>query len=362
MKKIFGITALFCTTLFQLKPITYTNKTYMAIPTPHYHLPMKYTSWHRILKQGSSSENPWGGTLLATPFYRATSNNGKLGKYFGTNYKSTLKIDIPRETTDIQNDLIMHRYDDYPSLQGTLKIDPKHTSYGIYLSYNQELENLHKGLFFRVNLPIEHVENDLRATAIQTKYLGKSILDYFSGGYSNDDANNLQAALTHAKICGIQGSTGVADIELLLGWKLAEKKEHEVEGSIKVIVPTGSSPNGEYMFESLVGNGSHWGIGFNCNTSMNIMKSETSSMEFIASLDYTYLLKGDEKRTLGFRNLVLLCLGRRSWENGSLPTRQRLDTRCFRHTRKQGPRTCLIRLPSKQYNNRFWILILWSRR
>ncbi|MBU1008187.1 hypothetical protein KKA53_03865 [Candidatus Dependentiae bacterium] len=286
----------------KLFPIIYTNKTYMAIPTPHYYLPMKYTSWHRILKQGSKSEKPWENTLLATPFYHNSNNEGKLGKYFGTNFKSKLKVSLPSETTDLQSDNIMHRYDDFPSLDGTLCIKPSHTTYGIYLSYNQELSNIHKGLFLRVNIPFEHVENDLHATATQTKHLGKGILDFFSGAYSNVDPNNLQDALTHAKICGSQGKSGIADIELLLGYKLAEKKEHEISGSVKLIIPTGGRPQGEYLFESVVGNGKHWGIGTNLNASMNIVKNETSSLECLIFLEYTYLFKSDEKRTLGFRN------------------------------------------------------------
>lgn len=306
MKKSFiriaVLVALSLANIINLSPIIYTNKTYMALPTPHYYLPMKYTSWHRILKQGSKSDNPWGGSLLAAPFYHTSNNDTKLGKYFGTNFKNKLKVSFPSETTDLQNDNIMHRYQDYPTLDGMLCFKPEHTAYGIYFSYNQELNNIHKGLFLRVNVPLEHVENDLHATATQTKYRGKGILDYFSGAYSNDDPDNLQDPLCAAKICGSQGSSGIADIELLLGYKMVETKEHEVAGSLKIIVPTGGRPSGEYLFESVVGNGKHWALGANLNAAMNIVKRETSSLECLIFLEYTYLFKGTEKRTLGFRN------------------------------------------------------------
>jgi hypothetical protein len=151
-----------------LAPVTYTNKTFMALPTPHHYLPMKYSCWHRILKQGSSGKTPWGAALHFAPFYRMSNNATGLGKYFGTNNKNVIKVGITSPDSDLRSDLILRKsgYSTVAEMtfRGTIKLSPKHTSYGLYFSYYQELNNITDGLFLQVNLPIQNVENDLRAS------------------------------------------------------------------------------------------------------------------------------------------------------------------------------------------------------
>jgi hypothetical protein len=243
------------------------------------------------------------------PFYHTSNKEGGMGKYFGTNNKNTLKIDVAAEGTDIQNSLIVHQKDS-PStlaLRGNLTLKPRHTTYGAYLSYNQELNNIQKGLYIQLGIPLVHVENDLhptvtneRKTNINGEYQG--IMDFFTGCYTNNATVNTQSALTHAKLrCG-DGKSGIADVELTIGYKFAEKEDHLVCGNINFVFPTGNKSNGEYLFPAIVGNGRHWGVGFSFNGSMNITRSKTSSLEFLFDVDYRYLFKNTQKRTIGFRN------------------------------------------------------------
>ena len=289
-------------------PIMYTNKTFMTIPTPHYYLAMKYTTWHRMLTQGSSAKDSWGGTLQVVPFYKTSNNSGKLGKYFGTNDKNILTIDAFGPDTDVQNNLILHQGSGGAiTLAGKLKLDPKHTAYGALVTYNQNLDSIHRGLFFRINIPFEHVKYDLHATVTdETKEIvgtsSKGILDFFSGQYQQTTAGKLQSKLTHAKIKDMESKSGIADLELMLGAKLVERAEHEVTGAIKVFVPIGNRPSGEFLYQAIVGNNRHWGVGGQIDASMNIYKSEDHSLECILCLDYVYFFKSDEIRTLGYRN------------------------------------------------------------
>lgn len=279
-----------------LAPIIYTNKTFMNIPTPHTFLPMKYSTWHRIIKQGSSADTPWNATVHVAPFYHNSNNKGKMGKYFGTNNKNVLTVGRFGPNTDIQGNLIIHA--NSPSdPAGELKLDPEHTAYGAYFSYHQKLEGIHKGLFLQVNVPLEHVENDLHMSTTVS-----DILNYFKGDYEVTSGATKQEKLTHAKLDNLRSKSGVADIEVMLGYKLADKKEHEVNGAIKLQIPTGNRPTGEYIFDAIVGNNRHWGLGGQFDASMNISKGDDYSLEFITHLDYMYFFKADEKRTLGYRN------------------------------------------------------------
>lgn len=277
----------------------------MSIPTPHSYLPMKYTTWHRALKQGSNAKDSWGSTIQAVPFYRTSNRSGKLGKYFGTNDKNILTVDAFGPDTDIQNNLVIHQAS--TTLKGKLKLDPKHTAYGALLSLNQNLDGIHRGLFFRINIPIEHVEHDLRASVTDETKISQSgnlkgILDFFKGLYEQTEATEIQTKLTHAKIKSLDSRSGIADLELMLGAKLVERQEHEVTGALKIFIPTGSRPSGEFLYQAIVGNNRHWGVGGEFDASMNIYKSEEHSLECILHLDYTYFFKSDEMRTLSYRN------------------------------------------------------------
>lgn len=304
MKKLITLTLLLAIPDCIYSIIT-TNKTFMSVPTANSYVPVKYTTWHRILKQGSSSESPWHGTLQVAPFYKRSNNCGKLGKYFGTNFKNVLNVSSVGSDTDIQNDLIIH--DITTTLTGKLKLEPRQTDYGAIISYNQELNNIHDGLFLRINLPVQHIEHDLHATVTDERKIVlsgscKGILDYFSGNYVNLNNPNKQDKLTSAKISCIDTHTGIADLELILGYKLADKKEHQLTGALKLLLPTGNRPSGEFLFPAIVGNNRHWGFGAYLDSSMNVVKGENYCLECLLYVDFIYLFKSDEKRTLGFRN------------------------------------------------------------
>jgi hypothetical protein len=238
-----------------------------------------------------------------------------MGKYFGTNYKNVLQIDAFGPNTDVQNNLIIHRQNPAAEaaggnpiiLKGKLELKPEHTAYGVYLSYNQELGSINKGLFFQINLPVVHVKNDLHAKVTdETREIftgtPMGVLDFFSGNYTQTALTEKQAALTHAKIGGVDSHTGLADIELMIGYRMADREEHQLSGSIKIILPTGNRPTGEFLYQAIVGNNRHWGLGGNLDASMNVIKGEYYSLECLLRLDYMYVFKSSEKRTLGFRN------------------------------------------------------------
>lgn len=306
MKKSLLIVALLGILHPTLQAIEYTNKTYMAIPTPHYYLPMRYTSWHRILKQGSNKKDAWDSKVQAVPFFYASDNSIGLGKYFGTNYKNNVVVGHTSPIADIKTEFIIHNYNGTSEIEGCLGLHPKHTEYGVYLSFHQELENVNKGFFVEVNLPIESVENDLRVTIgdenkEDIEGVLSGICEYFFGKFNQTSDKNRQDYLRCAKLGCAHEQTGIADIEVIVGQDLVEKPEHTITGAIKVILPTGNKPCGEYLFPSVVGNGGHWELGAQINGSSNITKGAEYSLEALFSINYNFAFSSNEHRTLGYR-------------------------------------------------------------
>jgi hypothetical protein len=302
VQKIVTLVVSICT-FIPLFSIDYTNKTFMALPTPHYYTAMKYTSLHRILKQGPNNKTPWGATMQFVPFYHMSGNNLGLGKYFGTNFKNWVHFDTETSDADLQSDLIYHASGrTSPDMVGTIKLNPKHSSYGLYFSYNQELNNISNGLFCEVNIPVQQVENDLRVSVTdEIKGNAGGLCDYFTGRLIQTATKNKQEGLDFLRMCGPQSQSGIADIELLVGYKFTEKEECEVSGAIKIVAPTGNKASPCYLFPPVVGNCRHWGLGAQIKGSLNILKGADYSLECLFNLDLTYLFRADETRTLGYR-------------------------------------------------------------
>ncbi len=146
---LFTATILF-TYINQANAITYTNKTFMSLVTPHYYNPMKETTSHRLIKQGSSDENKWGASLIATIFHSSSNNSVGLGKYFGDYYRNTINIGKPdKPGIDFQASLIAHKTTGDTPLAGKLTLNPVNKNYGVYFSYHQELDEIHKNLFLQ---------------------------------------------------------------------------------------------------------------------------------------------------------------------------------------------------------------------
>ena len=315
-----------------LAAITHTNKTFLMPRSIHSYLSMRNSTFHRLLKQSSSNAEAWGGHLQAAGFYSDANNRVGLGEYFGTFNKS--EVTIGQYYTDIDHLFIFHRsgyywepyfnyedatsskeerrytpaeHDRRPSISGTLKLHPKFSRHGVLFTYQQDLDHIYKKVFVSVDIPLMHVATDIGESADNNNndsYTKKSFLDYFSGCYAQQGsewAANLQDPLTHAKLDGPHSSTGIADIKVALGYKIVERENYELNGAIHAILPTSSAPDGKSLFEPVVGNGDHWGLGFGLNGSLNIYRSDETVWEFLCNLEYTFLFKSDEVRTLGYR-------------------------------------------------------------
>ena len=130
-----------------------------------------------------------------------------------------------------------------------------------------------------------------------------SFLDYLSGNVENSDARDKQEPLKYAKIDGAShSSTGIADVEVMLGYTFWFKNRIRKDFHISMIIPTGKTPKGEYLFEPVHGNGHHWGVGVGFDACLTLWdcKDADKSIELLVVGKYKYLFEGREKRTLDF--------------------------------------------------------------
>ncbi len=290
-----------------------TNKTF-TLPRSHgVNLAMEYTTWNELLQ--TKDDDRFGANFQIVPFYQDSSESDGLGKYFGYknlnvfNIKSINHVVSPFDAAkDIDYQYVTHRSVDIAHTNAQVKYDPEQEAYGVRIDYYQDLEKILTGLYLKVVIPIVHVENDMRlSVTADTGFLGakvnglNKVIRYFNGDYSvAAGEHDAQKALTHAKMKGDNDTTGVADIDIVLGYKFLDKEKYHMSINLGLTIPTGDDADGDYLFEAIVGNGNHWALGFGLDFGAKLWEDGDQNIKIAAAMNYRYLFESTEKRTIGF--------------------------------------------------------------
>jgi len=183
-----------------------------------------------------------------------------------------------------------------------LTLCPEHKAIGVTFDYRQDLKCLLKGLFLEVHVPVTHVKNTL---GMKTSGAEAEELSKFLQGTRNEigvGEVNAFKNLTAAKMSPcFRSETGVADVDVKLGYQFAAKCGWNGALNLGVTIPTGNEPDAEYVFDAIVGNGGHVGFGFGVDLHGKLWKSEDCdhSLKMNVAMNYRYLFRDGECRTLG---------------------------------------------------------------
>lgn len=319
----------------------HTNKTFLMPRPTGVDLPMEYNTWEELVNRKSHNDK-FGGHLQVVGFYYGSSNDGEIGKYFGVNNKSSFvmtealnarNVNASTVTTDLDLGYFLHdnagliygdSTTDARTPEATISLDPEHDAYGARFDYYQNLDCLLKGLFLKFDLPIVCVENDAKlrvsnaavgeGAAVTDADLKTRLEQFFRGEYEHTTADNAQSKLTRALYKGSQSETGVADIDLAIGYKFLNKESYYASLALAITIPTGNDADGTYMFEPIVGNGQHFGLGGNLEGMVKVWGDCDQNIKMHLKVNYRYLFESSEHRTLGIQNTT----GTRNWGHFSL--------------------------------------------
>jgi hypothetical protein len=128
----------------------------------------------------------------------------------------------------------------------------------------------------------------------------KSLGDYLTGCLVNTNSLAKQAALCKGKIHNGKSETGVADIDIILGYNFLYEPTRHVNINVGVTIPTGNTPDSEYLFEPVVGNAGHWALGCGLDSAFQIWSNTDSSLDVLFAFNYRYLFSSTERRIPGF--------------------------------------------------------------
>ena len=191
----------------------------------------------------------------------------------------------------------------------TITFAPQTTSYGLELGYVQCLSKIVDGLHLSISLPIEKVENNMNlavtgganandASAL-TQFFAGSLAAAQTAGYLNAGANmSGQGQLTKGLIKGVQSATGIADIDVAVGYDFLREENWTAGLNIAMSIPTGNTPTGQYLFEPIYGNGGHFELGLGGRVAGKLWHEGDQHIGLSVQADYRYGFKANETRTL----------------------------------------------------------------
>ena len=391
------------------------NKTHMTPRSHGVNLALEYTDgWRDLL--GRKAKDSFGGNFQLGFFYEASTEGYQTGRYFspnitksngnsntpcpstctpcgdapacnlftwGTHLGSEID-DIDRFAVDTDLNLrcfvhlplesILTQIDgadqganfstvlnrQYTNASQALKMDRR--TYGFMLNYHQDLSCLYKGLYFKVNLPIAHVENRIKCCletsdwtiagentedgtnpvsfSIAGNDIKTMIQDFLDGDKvtvplkkwtvtDNGSTEELADVVLQERLCGCtipcgcetscetvcpstcnpcdtpksnkrhKSKTGIADIDVQIGYNLLNKAAYHHTIAFGFTIPTGSGPGTHRIWDAQVGYNDHWGVGFSCNGDVRLWNDENQNLVLFHALNYRYLFSDCETRCLG---------------------------------------------------------------
>jgi len=274
-------------------------------------------------------KNAFGADISANVFLKQNHNESAMGKYFagGVDGDADRLVDgtitvakadaISTQSlysSDIEHDDTKNIAGNALGMTGTMALKPRHQEFGVTLAWKQCLDAVVEGLWLDVKTAVVNVETDVNpAVTADTKSaantgavnaVGKGVLDYFDGSVTTTFQNALAKQLITTKA---HNETGLANVQVDLGYNFITDADSTVSGSLAVVVPTGNTAKSINMFEPIIGKGGdHWAIGAGLNTDFNVWKSEDKkhSVNFSATAAYKYYFEAKQTRTLGVHNHV----------------------------------------------------------
>lgn len=94
-------------------------------------------------------------------------------------------------------------------------------------------------------------------------------------------------------------TTAFGELQMILGWNFLAKENYHLGIGALAAAPTGTRPNGEYVFQPVVGNGKHWELGAQITGHVLFLNNEETDTSYGLYMEayITHLFKARQTRT-----------------------------------------------------------------
>lgn len=283
---------------------TWIDNTFFMQKSQGLNTPIQLSPWHKAIFQEPVGD---GVIVSASPFFNYSFNRYELGRYFFPNGTNTIMV--ASQSSSVAADVDPSNLGLPSDFSGKLTFCPEQRNIGLYLNLFQNLDNYISGLFWSASFPIVSCNSYLSATEIisnaGTPASGApiSILQALSGGQNNA---TWTQGLRYGKIDNRHHSkVGIADIDVKVGFRFFDRPSYKLGANLNLIIPSGTHAEDRYLFEPMIGNSRHIGIGIGLDGSYNLFNYNNSPRKYIRTLSHQrliYLIDHRENRILGVKN------------------------------------------------------------
>ena len=188
-------------------------------------------------------------------------------------------------TTRGDYDLIADHFGLSPYFQSRVKLEPSIRNGMLNFDFYCGLDGITKGLYVQGHIPAvwtrwfyqlcEELEPTSENTDFEAGYMGDGEVPVGATCFKEAIAGctksfgDMQDPMRYGKIspCPLT-KRGVADLHLFVGYDFVSRETSHAGLNLRIVIPTGNRPNGEYLFEPIIGNGRHveLGVGFTGHT------------------------------------------------------------------------------------------------
>lgn len=279
--------------------------------------------------------NSFYGALSIIPAYDRSFNASHLAEcLFGSSLSSCNTINV--SGSQVENRGARDWLADYfylpTDFQSTLQFEPVIDNFIIDANLYFGLEEWAKGLYCIIYFPIVHSRWNLNfcervqnpgvndyaagyfsssADGIPRNELLKDVSQFMSGktiSPSDNETNIFFEPLTKALILHEKSiRTRIADVRVSIGWDAVNNACGRFGFYFQGAAPTGNTPEGEVLFESIVGNGHHWEFGGGISGNWNFWNSddEKHSCELYFDATITHLFAKEQTSTFDLQGKPL---------------------------------------------------------
>jgi len=211
-----------------------------------------------------------------------------LADYFGlpTDYKSTVLVTPCAENALLDFDWYCGLDAWYPGLYFRIHAPLVYTIWGLHLEEYQKFSGMN-------NYPAGYMGPEL----IERSAMNCTVLQSLAGGVSFGDYQGLR----YGKVGCDKHAFGLSEIQLAFGWNMVNSDHYHFGINARGSIPTGTRPNGTYIFEPIIGNGHHGelGIGFTGHA-MTLYCNDEWMIGIYGDANLTHLFSTRQRRSFDF--------------------------------------------------------------
>ncbi len=268
------------------------------------------------------------GNFSTTLEYSHSRNGYRIAQYL---FGSTQLHFSGSEVEDRCGDELLADYFGLPTtFKGSIAFNPRIDNIIIDVNYYLGLDQWCNGLFFKVNMPIVVTRWDLGINCNETNTINAQERPVFPTCYMSSQKsregqilpNQAETALSIREAlsgeftfgdmqqpfifgtfaCGREQKTAVAQLDVILGYRLAENCRGQFSAYLMTTVPTGTSPTSEIIFEPLVGNTRLWEFGPGIVCQYDLLQWGLHKFGFYFNGVLTHQFKHNQIRSFDFIN------------------------------------------------------------